>query len=249
MSNNFLQHYPDSQKDFVKRVNNAARAVSNKPITIDLGFCDPGELKIAMEFANRYVRVVANHDGGYDMAERQKVILSNYEEEIDLVRYEITYNQAYKIIEHPQILGTFINCGLDFDKFGDIIVSEDKQIQCIVDPDIAEMLTYIVTHIDSQKVKYNQIPEITIASKEADEKMMNVSSLRLDTIVKQHCKMARTKAQKLIKTKRVRHNYVEITDINRLVNEGDIISIRQYGRIKITRIEMTRKEKYKVFYQ
>ncbi len=246
--NKVLQHYDDSQKDFVKKAYNKINLAVNKGIKTDLGFCDPAEKKIVVELANQYQGIKITSIGGYEGAERQKLIISDPFEVVNdqVSLYQINYNKKFNEIEHRHVLGTFINSDYDFNLFGDIIVDEDRNIQIVVDNVLAGVIEFMIPRIMNQKIEYQYIENITIKAPQNEVIIINSKSLRLDSIVKSLIKKSREKAQKKIKDGDVRINHVETKNINKKINESDLISIRGFGRVRIEQLDITAKERYRI---
>jgi RNA-binding protein YlmH len=249
---NILQHYPQEQKDFIMRTMNAFEDVNNKDIIRNLGFCEPNMLDIINDLSVHFSNVIVKQDGGYDNAEKKKVIIfPNYYGDVstEVCVYEVVYSNKFSKLEHRQVLGTILNNGFDFTRFGDIIVDENGIVQIVIDQILAETLPFIVEKIANQNVKFKEIPEVTIVTKELQDKMLRSKSLRIDSIVKVITKSSRVKGQQLIQSKLVKLNYNNVVDITKTIQENDIISIRGYGRYTIGKITMTSKGNYNIIYR
>lgn len=249
---NILQHYPQEQKDFIMRTMNAFEDVNSKDIIRNLGFCEPNMLDIINDLSAHFPNISVKQDGGYPHAEKKKVVIyPTYFGDVDaeVCVYEIKYSNKFAKLEHRQVLGTILNNGFDFTRFGDIIVDNNGIIQIIIDQILAETLPYIVDKIANQNVKFNEIPSVTIATMELQEKLLRAKSLRIDSIVKVITKSSRVKGQQLIQGKLVKLNYNNVLDITKTIQENDIISIRGYGRFTIGKITMTSKGNYNIIYR
>lgn len=67
------------------------------------------------------------------------------------------------------------------------------------------------------------------------EKKIIVSSLRLDTVISSSFHLSRKKVTELICGEKVKLNYKLEIKVSKEVNEGDLISVRKFGRIQIVR--------------
>lgn len=65
---------------------------------------------------------------------------------------------------------------------------------------------------------------------------MTVSSLRLDAIVSAAFSISRGKAQSLIRSEKTTINWTVVSNTSFIVKEGDILSLRGYGRIKLEEV-------------
>ena len=71
----------------------------------------------------------------------------------------------------------------------------------------------------------NDIPEC-----EFIESVVLVASMRLDNFVSELTRLSRAKAEKLISSGSVSLNYIVSKDKSKLINKGDILTIRKYGK-------------------
>ena len=163
----------------------------------------------------------------------------------------ITVFYSYKFVklEHRQILGTILNNGIDYSKFGDIIVSPDGRIKVIVDEILFDTLPYLIERVANQKVSFVESKTVELEKIENIEKNVRVKSLRIDIFVKQIAKKSRTKANDILDGKNVKINYVTIENKTKNIAVGDIISIRGYGRFTITTITPTSKGRFHIIYK
>ncbi|MGL5020857.1 MAG: YlmH/Sll1252 family protein [Mycoplasmatales bacterium] len=249
---NILQHYAQEQKDFIMRCINALDDVNNKDIVRTLGFCEPNLVEIITDLKNHYPDVSLILEGGYSNAEKKKVVLfPKYFGcvDSDIIKYNIKYSNKFVKLEHPQILGTLLNSGFDYFKFGDIIVDDNGIANVVVDRILSETLPYVVTRIANQKIEFVEIDEISVESAKLIEKSVRAKSIRADVFVKVITKTSRMKAQQLINAKLVKINYTNLIDITKIIKENDIISIRGYGRFTIVKIAPTSKGNYNIIYR
>lgn len=62
-----------------------------------------------------------------------------------------------------------------------------------------------------------------------------VSSMRLDKIIAAVLKLSRRQANQLIESEKVKLNYLVQPKVSHLIDIGDLISVRGYGRFTISR--------------
>ena len=62
-----------------------------------------------------------------------------------------------------------------------------------------------------------------------------VSSMRLDKIIAAVLKLSRRKANQLIESEKVKLNYLVQPKVSHLIDIGDLISLRGYGRFTSSR--------------
>lgn len=67
-------------------------------------------------------------------------------------------------------------------------------------------------------------------------KVVLVSSMRIDKIIASTFEISRNLAVNMLQSRKVKLNYLEIEKKDFTVEQGDLISVRGLGRIKILRI-------------
>ncbi|WP_276676582.1 S4 domain-containing protein, partial [Caldibacillus debilis] len=72
------------------------------------------------------------------------------------------------------------------------------------------------------------------------------SSLRLDAVLSASVNLARQKVQQMIRQGLVKVNWKQTEDCDYPLREGDVISVRGFGRIKILGSAKTKKEKWRL---
>ncbi|WP_047981340.1 YlmH family RNA-binding protein [Ornithinibacillus contaminans] len=191
--------------------------------------------------------------GGGKHTERQRAIIAPYYEEITEDAFEIelvqaSYHEKFITLAHRDVLGAFLSLGIARKKLGDIYVA-DGVIQIILEKEITPYVTMNLTGIKRASVTLAPQPlpaliEIESTWKEAEK---TVSSLRLDTVLKEIYSISRKAAQDVIEKGLVKVNYRVIEDGKFILREGDLISLRGKGRSKLIAITgQTKKEKYKI---
>ncbi|WP_019779083.1 S4 domain-containing protein, partial [Streptococcus sobrinus] len=85
------------------------------------------------------------------------------------------------------------------------------------------------------------------AKDDAKEADILVSSMRLDKIIASAFKLSRTVASKLVEGEKVKLNYGFLTRPAELLELGDLVSVRGYGRFEIYRYNgLSKNRKHKL---
>ena len=169
----------------------------------------------------------------YPYPDATKVILYKKEiPEISLLKIEGSNN-----IRHQDIMGTIFKEGLKEDSFGDI-VKYNNDFYIFVLPHLADDIKYHMQEIRNERVK---ITEVDIAIKENFKqeyiiKEYIVSSLRIDNIVSTITNESRNSVLDKFKNNEIYLNYEDSVKPTRTLHEGDIFSIRRYGKYKFNSI-------------
>lgn len=195
--------------------------------------------------------------GGYEEAERKIIIFypkkfkfiieeGKYTNKMCAIRI-ILPNELYNNYTHKNYLGMLMKLGIVREKIGDILVREDGA-DIIILPEISK---YLITNLQGltrlkkskiQEIEINEIKKVETKTKEYN---IIVSALRLDNVIAELAKVSRTQSKELIEKERIFINFKNEIKSTKLVNEGDLITIRGKGRFKISEIiGNTQKGKY-----
>lgn len=177
--------------------------------------------------------------GGYDAAERKRLVLfPAYTEpdcsaaEIRLLRFQGNFD--YVAVNHRDFLGAVMGLGMRREKFGDLLVRESG-FDLFVQQEAADYLLQTELRVKHVPLKISELSLEAFQPPEQKVKELQVmvSSMRLDTLLAHGLQVSRTKAMELIKSGRVRVNHSEVTENDYLCQQDDIISCRGAGRLRI----------------
>lgn len=187
--------------------------------------------------------------GGYEGAERQLFLfLPDWLEPEDAltdspIRVLRAAFRAADAPGHRDFLGSLMGIGIVREKIGDILVGPDSADLLVLES-VESFLLQSWTSAGRAKLNVSSIPPdcLHIPAAEREEIRDTVSSLRLDAVTASGFRMARGKAADLIAAGRVQLNWRECAKPDRLLQEGDVISVRGYGKFKLTEIgKLTKK--------
>src|SRR5699024_10005697 len=121
-------------------------------------------------------------------------------------------------------------------KVGDILVSEEQTI-CFVSEEIAD---YILVNLEKVsrtpvQVEKTDLSEIE-AKKEIEVRRLTVASVRLDAVAGGVLHLSRGKVQALIAGEKANVNWNVTTNPSLLLKEGDMVSVRGFGRFRLLSI-------------
>jgi RNA-binding protein YlmH len=250
---NIYQHFRPEEREYIDQVMQWWDYVDSTYAPKLTDFLDPREQHILKVIIGENGNVNVHLFGGILGSERQRaLIVPEYitpePEDYQLSLYEISYPMKFVKIEHPQVLGTLMSLGLKRGKFGDILVKDGKvQFFCA-----REVGVYIETNLESigrasVELKEMSLKEAIFTDNSWIENSITVSSLRLDTMVSGIHNLSRQKSQLFIQQGLVRVNWTLIENSSFDCAEGDLISVRGYGRVKILSIEgRTKRDKWRI---
>lgn len=179
--------------------------------------------------------------GGYAESERVKIgffpeFTEVNESDFNIVPVEISYKRQYsRELTHRDFLGSVLGLGITREKTGDIIVEENRAI-VFTDSDIADYIAVNLERVGHAKVNVSIKENFVPKEKEADEKTFTVPSLRLDAVLGRAFNMSRGKTAEYIKADKVFVNWKKEVSVSHTVKEGDVITLRGMGRVKINEI-------------
>ncbi len=248
----FIAHINDEEQLInMRRVLDKIEIVLNKHICQTTDFLNPYERKLASSILNRFADIQYIELGGLEEAERKVLQIYPYylqyeDLEVPIVAFKV---EGYSVnITHRHLLGSILGLGINRSKVGDILVHEGY-CQFVVKEEIAPYIQFNLQKVGSEKVSVCQIPlgELKSPNIEYELKRVSVSSLRLDVLLSSVWNLSRKDSQKLIKAEKVRINWEPIGKVAKIVEVGDLISLRGYGRFILGSIEgINKKGKIKI---
>ena len=175
-------------------------------------------------------------EGGFQDAERViPVFAEGYDPEDYLAAIALRF-RPQDSLSHRDILGAVLGLGLERGVLGDIAVGEENAwLVCL-----AHIAAFIIenlgqagkTSLRAEKISLSDLPE---ASKELREQRGTVASLRLDAVLAEAFRCSRGAAEELLAQGLVQLRHIETRDGDVKVREGDIVSVRGKGRVKLLR--------------
>jgi len=247
------QHFRKEEQPFIDQVLSWQDDVERMYQRKLTDFLDPRQQKIFRTIIGNNDDFVLDEYGGSHSAERKRMILAPYYEEIqtedfNVTLLEATYPSKFVTLEHKDVLGAFMSLGIKRSKLGDLIVTEDT-IQILVAEEIVTYVKMNLTGIKKAGVQFEDKPleQLLERSEEWSESSGTVASLRLDIILKEIYNLSRQKASLFIEKGLVKVNYQTVDNPAFLLEEEDMISVRGKGRSKLESIEgKTKKDKWRI---
>lgn len=247
------QHFRPEEREFIDQALHWKDYVESTYSAKLTDFLDPREQHIVKTIVGENGNVKLAFFGGTEKTERKRAYLfPEYDEamtdQFQISLFEINYPSKFVTIEHPQVLGSLMSIGLKRGKFGDILFNGDR-IQIFTASEVSDFLGMQLESIGRSKVELNEIPlsDAIETKEELHELSTTVSSLRLDTVIAAIHNLSRQKAQLHIGQGLVKVNWTVIENTAFVCEEGDIISMRGYGRAKIISIDgKTKKDKWRI---
>ncbi len=206
-------------------------------------FLNEREAMIAGEAA-RAERSCPVFYGGYDGAAR--TVCGFFEQTFAEDFDEIARNELFPVravtfsfrncdrLSHRDFLGAVLGVGLKREAVGDIAVSEGSAVVFCLDA--AAELVLGITKIGRTGVVAENGVTKPIVKSEPLKIETTVSSMRLDCIVGACVNASRDKSASLIKSGLVSADFSVCLEVSSIVKENTVLSIRGYGRFRMSKI-------------
>ncbi len=240
-----------------KRFIDLSKRADDKNIVTFSNFLNMNELDILRQCTKECYSSF-QVSGGYAHAERQMAAFIPdalsyvWEYPMDVVCITPDHPKFAEPLTHRDVLGTCMGLGLKRESLGDILMLESGiTVFCI--RSVTSFILENCTAIRHTAVTCRQIP---VADFSYEPKMSEnesiVSSLRLDTILADVCKLPRSAAQKIINEGNACVNARKIQQNGYNCQNGDLLSVRHFGKFQIETDGQTTKKgrikyKYKIY--
>ncbi len=138
---------------------------------------------------------------------------------------------GYKSLSHRDWLGSLMALGIKRETLGDICFF-NGEAYVFAEPKAAAYIENELNRAGRDKVSavVCALPENFRIEHEYESVSTTVASPRIDGIVRALCNMSRDRAASLVASGLVEINYFTETEVDAVVCDGDIISVRGYGK-------------------
>ena len=221
---------------FIKKTEDCVRAVTKYKTPQFSKFISPHERAVFEQFADVSPFVTFKVWGGSSECERNIVgfFPDFIEPEEALFPVSALLIKSVTELGHRDVLGSVLGLGIERSLLGDIFPREDGAVLFCLDT-IADFISMNLKKVgnNSVKVSVTDASEVSIAPKKTKQISGTVASTRLDSIVGLATGKARAKSQDIIRAGLVQLNWCPEENPSTEVSEGDMLSVRGYGRMKI----------------
>lgn len=250
MSSDFFR---PEETSFVNHIEDIFQRVSRDNYLELTDFFNMREQYIIENIGNRYSDLQLFFEGGHYNSERKRVIIAPDYYQLDKADFEleiveIRFNSKFIQLKHSQILGALVNQGINRDFFGDII-TDGKRWQFFVKQPMGDYIINNLQKIGNNTVHLSKtdLDKVLLPRDDSDTENITVQSFRLDTIIASVYNVSRQNAKDYISSGKVTVNWIKTLKSDYFVSMNDTISVRGYGRIRITDIlGQTQNSKWKM---
>lgn len=181
--------------------------------------------------------------GGYEGAERRMVRFGSpnelgYEQDfpLSLLHIRPLSGKFAESLSHRDYLGSLMNLGIERNLIGDIIVM-DKEAYVFVKDAIGPFLMQEWLKVRHTLIDVKEIPVREFNYTPRFEEVKGFcTSFRLDVMISFLCKTSRKESADLIKGQKVFVNSCLVESNSYTLKEGDILSVRGFGKAKFEEI-------------
>ena len=224
-----------------KRLNELALRAQHTGRVCATRFLEPSTLAAVNAAASRAGVKVALW-GGYEGAERCVAVFYAGDPPVagdwPVVALRLQWNAKFANPGHRDLLGAMMGLGIEREMTGDIAMGTYRDAPCAYLFALEEVADYIAANLDSAgraSLKVSVATETPqLIPPEGESLRLTVQQQRLDAVLAAACRLSRGEAQRLIAAGLVKLNHVPQLRPDARLSEGDLISARGYGRVKVT---------------
>ena len=203
------------------------------------------------DFLNLYEQTVLHNEikngytlfGGFEDAERKIACFGDENDlgyplspPIVIICIEPLSAKFSDDLTHRDFLGSLIGLGIKRETLGDIIITENKGYLFCIET-IAQYIIDNLTKVRRTSVTCSLCEELPQnALPQPKEKLVIVSSLRLDAAIASVYDLSRSKSASLVEGEKVFINGKLTKSTSKNIEIGDTVSVRGYGRFRYTEI-------------
>lgn len=221
---------------FCNRLKELAGASFRRNVCTYTHFLNLNEQSILSSIKTELPSVSIKKFGGYEYAERNMFCFftedSYMEPEfpIDVIEITVAHEKYSDKLSHRDFLGAILNLGIDRSKIGDILV-DFPSTYVFCHHDISDYVASGLTKIKHTQVKCCIVTMDSFDIQPKFEEIRgSVSSIRIDAVLSIAFKSSRSSLSGLIEGEKVYVNGRLIHSNSYALKEGDVVSVRGYGK-------------------
>lgn len=238
------------EQKFLSRMKDLQNRCEKQSIVTHTGFLTPSEQQQLIELQKREAIGNLYFFGGHSGAERKVAFfLPFYMEEADLNVEEyisaFLAEARFSSLTHRDYLGALLGLGITRDCIGDIYVTGERANFFALSK-VKDFIALNFQKAGSNSVLVQQvlIDHVNLPSKTVKLSNFTVKSPRIDSLASGVFHVSRAKISQMLQSGLVMLNYQQCFSKDTEIKEGDIISIRGYGKAKVTSFGgMSKKER------
>lgn len=249
-----FQHFRPEEKEKIIKFNSRFEVAGRDYYPVLLDFLDPREQSIVESLAGHYPDIKIEFYGGGGTCGRERMramlipeMMEVAHDDFEVMVLELEYPEKFVDLSHRNILGAIMNVGLERNLIGDIVLGET--IQFAIARPYFHVFETELTMIKNAPITLSEVPheQFKDITDDGTSETILISSFRLDTVTAEILKEGRAKAKNRIEKMKVKVNHTLVTNPAMVIEEGDVVSVRHFGRFKVTEmLHETKKGKFRV---
>ncbi len=229
---------PQEEVLFIKHILDLYELSEKRSMPVFSAFMDMGRRTVC-EDVLASLKINGCFYGGFDGAERTVLgfypdFLEPENSDFPIKCVKFAFRKADKL-SHRDILGALMSMQIKREMVGDIIVSEGCAAALIYDTIASEAESICKIGRVGVTASLIDTPDL-IPAENFRIISGTVSSMRIDCIAALAMNVSREKASAALKSEKIMLNYRAVSENDRAVSEGDILSVRGYGKFRIGKI-------------
>lgn len=231
-----VKHFNDEEINEAIKIYEKCIISYEKDITMFINKFYPPNIWSFFE-ANSSNNFKIETNGILEESERRIISFNNiYNMEYPIRVIKISNKSNFSNLKHKDYLGGLLSLGIERNKIGDIVIRNESAYVPVVE----DIYLYIVNNLNKigkSPVDVKLIEQFDeIPKSEFEEFIINVSSLRLDSVIAKICNISRSKAIDLIGANKILLNYSKVNDKSKEITDGARLTIRGNGKYIIGNI-------------
>lgn len=237
----------DQHEIIIARTEDKMSACRDYFCLTTLGFLTPAEQAVVRRRHRELGGVHLFFYGGYEEAERRMALFAptflaeTLEDALALEQplrvLHIKKRSGGRELTHRDYLGSVLSLGLDRAAIGDILVREDGADMIIrADAEAFLLSEYHAAGRTELTVTAGPMEEMEPPKQHTEEVNDTVASLRLDSVIASAFRLSRAEAAKAVRSGLVYRNSEEEVRVDKTVEEGDILTLRRKGKVRLAEI-------------
>ncbi len=203
-------------------------------------FLDPRQLELAESALSKRQDLSYTVYGGHPGAERNSlnIFSSHMQGGVPQVKAVLATWKSEEEISHRDFLGAVLALGLRRDQIGDILLLQESSAAIMVNETKADYVSQNLDQVGRINVSCTVIDpaQLPLAEDDGREIKGTVASLRVDAVLALGFGISRSKVVTLVKGGLVRVNWRPVNSPSLNLKEGDQLSLKGRGRVKISEV-------------
>lgn len=244
-------HFHPREHPFVERCLDWKHQVIRHYQETVTPFLTPREQEILIQLVKDEPALMFRSDGGSQGAERCRIQLGlaemvEFQSPIPISFLRLVARSGQRL-KHRQVLGSILALGIHRNQIGDLYPHEDG-CDVIVADEMCHFIQYHLERVGRETISVEKIEREQLVRVEPiiQIKTATLSSLRFDAVIAEGFRLSRKQAAQLIRSEKGKVNWKIVDNPAVWIEEGSLLSVKGYGRIRLIEVEKRKTKKGKI---